>query len=157
MIFGFEKAQLDLDSDKVREMSRKLCRFMMKDERFLDFRPSQIAAASLLLAVNLNQSGVSSSRIFKQTPDLSSQKSMPYGDTTGLELGGQISGRRRTIMPFSLWDKAVEDLTGLNRQNDIKPIYKSLLQQLQQSESQIGKMMVMDQVLSPTPNLKIRA
>ena len=59
-------------------------------------------------------------------------------------------------MPFSLWDKAVEDLTGLNRQNDIKPIYKSLLQQLQQSESQIGKMMVMDQVLSPTPNLKIR-
>ena len=40
MIFGLEKAQLDLDSDKVRELSRKLCRFMLKDEKFLDFKPS---------------------------------------------------------------------------------------------------------------------
>ena len=40
MIFGFEKPQNGVDSDKTREMSRKLCRFMLKDELFLNYRPS---------------------------------------------------------------------------------------------------------------------
>ena len=58
MIYGFEKMESDINSKQIGDLSRKLCRFMQRDEQFLNFRPSQIAAASILLAVNLGQSNL---------------------------------------------------------------------------------------------------
>lgn len=79
-----------------------------------------------------------------------------------VEVGGEvISGTRRRealtkVVPLKLWDKAMEELTGLTRMRDIKPIYRDLLVVLSQSETPIGKVITTDPTLSPLPN-KVRA
>ena len=50
----------------------------------------------------------------------------------------------------------MEELTGLTRMRDIKPIYRDLLVVLSQSETPIGKVITTDPTLSPIPN-KVRA
>ena len=78
-----------------------------------------------------------------------------------MEVGGElVSARRREnltkVVPLKLWDKAMEELTGLTRMRDIKPIYRDLLVVLSQSETPIGKVITTDPTLSPIPN-KVRA
>lgn len=46
----------DEETQQIGDMASKLCRFMQRDEQFLRYRPSQIAAASLILALNLSES-----------------------------------------------------------------------------------------------------
>ena len=39
------------ETAQIGDMASKLCRFMQRDEQFLRYRPSQLAAASLILAI----------------------------------------------------------------------------------------------------------
>ena len=40
------------------ELAEQFCRFMQRESAFLSFKPSQIAAASLLFTINFSQSEV---------------------------------------------------------------------------------------------------
>lgn len=47
---------LDRDSDeRLTQIAVQLCKFSLSDERFLNFRPSQIAACALLISINILQ------------------------------------------------------------------------------------------------------
>lgn len=94
-------------------------------------------------------------------PDVYASKGLSFDTTIRMEVGGElVSARRREnltkIVPLKLWDKAMEELTGLTRMRDIKPIYRDLLVVLSQSETPIGKVITTDPTLSPIPN-KVRA
>ena len=50
-IFDYDREHEDYCSWKVGMLARDFCYFMQREVKFLQFRPSQIAAASLVLAV----------------------------------------------------------------------------------------------------------
>ena len=50
-IFDFDREEANYGSWKVGSMARDFCYFMQREAKFLQFRPSQIAAASIVLAV----------------------------------------------------------------------------------------------------------
>ena len=51
-IFSLDVGRDDT-SQYLRKLARNYCKYMQRDSRFLDFRPSQIASAALLFAINI--------------------------------------------------------------------------------------------------------
>ena len=84
---------------------------MMLNAEFLGFRPSQIGAASLLLAVKLNHSICDSEKSLKDRKILNSEPDLH-------------------ARPLKMWDPAVEKLTGLNVIRDVKPLYITLFNRI---------------------------
>ena len=84
---------------------------MMLNAEFLGFRPSQIGAASLLLAVKLNHSVCDREKNLKDRKILTSE----------LDLHAR---------PLKMWDPAVEKLTGLSVIRDVKPLYITLFNRI---------------------------
>ena len=56
-LFGLDNSKAKT-SKKLKALAAHYCRFMLQESLFLRFRPSQIAAASLLFSINLMKSDV---------------------------------------------------------------------------------------------------
>ena len=69
-------------------MASKLCRFMQRDEQFLRYRPSQIAAASLILALNLSESMFAKQIGMTPKADAQEAKGLDFEQTINVEVGG---------------------------------------------------------------------
>ena len=69
-------------------MASKLCRFMQRDEQFLRYRPSQIAAASLILALNLSESTFAKQIGMTPKPNGDIEKGLDNEQTISVEVGG---------------------------------------------------------------------
>ena len=69
-------------------MASKLCRFMQRDEQFLRYRPSQIAATSLILALNLSESQFAKQIGMTPKPDSYEEKGLNTDSTISVEVGG---------------------------------------------------------------------
>ena len=99
----------DEESAQIGDMASKLCRFMQRDEQFLRYRPSQIAAASLILALNLSESMFA--KQIGMTPKVSSsdEKSLNFEQTINVEVGG-IKKQKRQVktVPLKMWDRNME-------------------------------------------------
>ena len=52
-IFGVDQVGKDEDADMVSALARKVISIMIKDRSILNYKPSQIGAASLLLSLNI--------------------------------------------------------------------------------------------------------
>lgn len=58
-IYGIDQARkTDKSSIQLQKLARQYCRYMQRDSFFLNYRPSQIAASSMLFAINVSQSAV---------------------------------------------------------------------------------------------------
>ena len=58
-IFHMDLEESDIKAKEIGELSRRLCRFMIFSSSFLQYKPSQIAAASFLLGIKIGfSSGV---------------------------------------------------------------------------------------------------
>ena len=55
-IFDIDRENSDPYSKLIGQLARKICRHTLLDAKFLKYKPSHIAAASLVLAMNLNKS-----------------------------------------------------------------------------------------------------
>ena len=104
-IFGLDRVWDDEEAQGVAVEAEKLCFLMLEHSQFLDFRPSQIAAASLLLSIK-----------------------MRYYITLVKDAGPR-HGRNDVapIKPLKMWDERVEYLTGLSCSEDVEPLYTILL------------------------------
>ena len=65
-IFGIDSGIKDRKAHQLRTYSRQYCRFMQREPCFLNYCPSQIAAAALLLAINISKSDIAKSIGLKQ-------------------------------------------------------------------------------------------
>ena len=104
---------------------------MMRDAKFLNFLPSQQAAASLMMALNLTQaknidrtslkfkhfsSGELTDIFYKQKPSYD----IKVGSTTPLN--------KSSFLEYPIcWCKHMEKVTGLNSDTDILPVYLNLV------------------------------
>ena len=55
-IFGVDKVEEDADAEQISNLAYHYCIFMARSSHFLEYRPSQIAATAILLAVNISVS-----------------------------------------------------------------------------------------------------
>ena len=60
-IFGFDQGEKGSDAHQISGLAYKYCIFMQRTSRYLEFRPSQLASAALLLAINISVSTVAPS------------------------------------------------------------------------------------------------
>ena len=57
-IFGVDQVGQDEDSDMLSALAKKIITIMIKDKSYLNFKPSQIGAASILLSLNILDSPI---------------------------------------------------------------------------------------------------
>ena len=81
---------------------------MLLNGRFLQFKPSSIAAASLILSIKINDE---------------------------FESGNRSSSHFSMAEAERVWNKNVEELTGLRFSNDIKSVYCKLISKVRKSST----------------------
>jgi len=91
-------------------MASKLCRFMQRDEQFLRYRPSQLAAAALILALNLSESIFAKQIGMTPKPDAYEKKGLDFEQTINMEIGGVKAEKQKNVkaVPLKMWDRSME-------------------------------------------------
>lgn len=102
---------------------------MQRDSAFLNFRPSQIAAASILFAINVSLSKVASSIGVKKIEELA-LKSLFFETAIHMEVAGKKVAEKNAKSPLRYWNDSVEKLTAMKRGADINAAYKELVERL---------------------------
>ena len=102
---------------------------MQRESCFLDFRPSQIAAAALLFAINMTQSPIAKVCKVENIEDLK-LKSLFFGSAIYMEIGGVKVDEEDDNCPLRMWNSSVEKLTYIQKSRDIEPCYAQLVESL---------------------------
>jgi len=55
-IYGMDQVQRDREAYAINFLARNFCRSLLRSPSYLSLKPSQVAAAALLLAINLSSS-----------------------------------------------------------------------------------------------------
>ena len=126
-LFGIRDTS-DTHVMQVRTLTSQYCRFMYRESCFLALKPSQIAAASLMLAVNISQSFLSQAILGLEPIPLDYFKScieeeMKARDWSHSREAGQKS-------PLHRWTGTIERITQVSREKDLKVSYCILVERL---------------------------
>ena len=68
--FGIDNVSKDSNSKEIFKLAHMYLRFIQLDSQFLEFKPSQQAAVSVILAFNISQSPVATKIGLKKIPEL---------------------------------------------------------------------------------------
>lgn len=98
------------ETAQIGDMASKLCRFMQRDEQFLRYRPSQLAAAALILALNLSESIFAKQIGMTPKPDAYEKKGLDFEQTINMEIGGVKAEKQKNVkaVPLKMWDRSME-------------------------------------------------
>ena len=98
---------------------------MLRSSSFLNYRPSQIASASILMAINISISTNASELNLKQLNEFDLYEKVFDPDV-------QSSSSIKTVSkdPLRHWSCAVKKVTGISADRDIRPTYDDLLTDL---------------------------
>ena len=114
-IFGIDSGQNNKHASQIRTIAKQYCRFMQREAHFLNYRPSQIAAASLLLAINISVSDVAPLVGIKQIQELQ-MKSLFFETAIYLEIAGVKIEEKDAKCPLRMWNSSVEKLTCVKKE-----------------------------------------
>jgi len=131
-LFNRSEATLNRDENKngpfsyakkfnadVCSMARYLCRFSLRFSVFLDYRPSQIASACLMLALNaLGQKSELELGQFETSSNLSDEQ-MFDTDINDIKVADHCI--------LNKWSDKICALTGLDRADDVRGAYSTLI------------------------------
>ena len=128
-LFGIDQEKKDNSTNRITSLARDFCRYMLREAKFLRYRPSQLAAAALMLSINICKSNVAHVAGVTKIPNM--KMSIIYETLfihTEIESGERIEERSDNSCPLHIWSNPVEKLTSLKREPDIKPAYKELIE-----------------------------
>ena len=111
-IFGLDKYQKSKTAAYVNKLARHFCNDFLKLEKYLSYKPSQVAAVSLLMAMNIYQSKVSEQ--LKLTRIEGVRKKFFYKNFTMPE-------DPKMYGPLAEWNDKVEELTRLPKRDLARP------------------------------------
>ena len=132
-LFGIDQERNDKRARQVANLARDYCKCMQREALFLDFRPSQNAAASLLLAINVSQSGVAPALGIKRIPPLEMKSLLNEALSVHDELAAGFTAESNAAGPITKWNSAIEKLTFLKRDSNVGPAYSALIEYLNES------------------------
>ena len=102
---------------------------MQRESQFLNFRPSQLASASLLFAINISISNVAPTIKIRKIHELQ-LKSLFFETAILLEIAGVKIEEDTVKCPLKMWNESVQKLTFVKKEEDIKPCYRALVESL---------------------------
>ena len=132
-LFGIDGKKQDKNAHQIADLARNYCRFMQREALFLDYKPSVIAASSLVLAINISQSEVAPSIGVKRIPELKMQSILFETLTIHAELSAGLLDEQDTTSPLRIWNPSVEKLTLIKKEASIRPVYTALIEKLNES------------------------
>merc|ERR1712226_55081 len=137
-LFGIDQETLDHDFKQVGFTARQFVKYMQRYGQFLKYKPSQLAAAAIVLSINLNLSKVGPSVGLKKLRGNQVQRlvqgTLPVNIMA--ELTGAIDSKYSSSVAhennhaLSIWTDKIAELTGLDSQTDFAEIYTALLKHL---------------------------
>ena len=108
-----------LDSDEylsIRAWAANYCSLLQRETIYLELRPSQVAAASLMFAVNM----------VDQSARIQGETTFAPVIARRLELGGLKNGALPIEDYTGLWTPEIEKLTSVSYQYEIAPLLEVL-------------------------------
>ena len=146
-MLGLDSEASDPDMKQVGFTARQFCKYVQRYGQFLEYKPSQIAAAAIVLSVRLNLSPVGPSVGLKPLRgDVVRQlvARIEYDSMGSAEEGRVFQPKRTKKMigtlptddhlriggPLSLWTPNLAQLTGLSAVGDVSQPYQTLLYHL---------------------------
>ena len=140
-LFGIDQETLDHDFKQVGFTARQFVKYMQRYGQFLQWKPSQLAAAAIVLSINLNLSKVGPSVGLKALRGDQVQRlvqgTLPVNVIA--ELTGAVKQAQKQTPyiktsinsdPLSIWTNKIAELTGLDSHRDFAEIYTALMNHL---------------------------
>ena len=119
-VFGVDQEYENEESRMVGDLARRLLRCMVGHSAFLRFKTSQMAAAALMLAMNILQSPIALRLgLPVRLPNI-------YAKSAFSEVAG-VPDEEVSKCPLRYWNAGVRRLTSKCVGKDIKPCYKVLI------------------------------
>ena len=107
----------------VRDWASKLSLHFQREAEYLEFRPSQVAAACLMFAINIVDQGA----------EVAGQKPVTPEIAASLEIRGLKSPYLQITEFAGLWTQEVRELTDLTFRADIVPALEAVQKLVQES------------------------
>lgn len=112
----------------VAGVGRFLCKLALRSVDFLNFMPSQIAAAAALLALNaVDKSPATDCKLYE---DSAAQENLSMFDSEFSISDGMSLAPEEPPCVLTNWSAKMTQLTGLNRTDDVRPAYARLIKKL---------------------------
>ena len=113
------------------DLAREFSKFSLQYGEFLDYHPSQNAAAALLLAINICQSKDCGTLVSNRVTHQEVQ-ALIYRTFESHEKILSGVGADKTS-PLQYWLAPIEKLTQLGKEKEVKPAYKTLIRAVNES------------------------
>ena len=124
-IFGLDKYRSSKDANMVNILARDFCKVFLKSQNYLKFKPSEIAAAALMISINVFQSSIASELSLKKLKHLMRHAHFK-ACTTKEDL--------KAYGPLAEWNAEVEQLTQLKRESGLRQTYTLILDYLNKNQ-----------------------
>ena len=108
-------------------MARYLCKLALRYSCFLEYKQSEIAAACLILALNVTEMSGSDS-------DQGQFEKETCGSSSDAFMSDISSSVEPSICVLSKWTNSIVAITGMSRGGEIRSAYTSLVSTLQEQE-----------------------
>ena len=95
---------------------------MLRQRVYLTLKPSQVAAAALILAINISTSDLAPKLGIQKMHDLN-LKSLFFENVINIEMDGVRQKNKNELCPLKIWNKVVRRTTQMSIKKDLKPAY----------------------------------
>ena len=96
---------------------------MQRQAEFLDYRPSQNAAAAILLSVNICKSNLAPAACVEKIPEYKISSLIYVTLMIHKDNEANTEEIDDSTCPLRIWNKSIEKLTYLKKDSDVKPAY----------------------------------
>ena len=145
-IMNLDSQQNELH-EQICNLAHQFCLTSLKDKVSLELRPSTIAAASILLAINISKSSICETVGLLQLDEINShQESSLLTPSMDADLSPTSPTKAPKLCssgPLKLWSSAIANITQISATQDIQPVYITLLSLL--NKSKFGGLLSEDQ------------
>ena len=124
-IYNLDQTKRDREAFALNYLARNFCRSMLRSRHYLNLKPSQIAAASLILAINLSTSDLAPKVGLRKMQDLN-LKSLFFENVINIEMDGVRQKFKSEACPLKMWNKVVRRTTEMTIARDLRPAYVQL-------------------------------
>lgn len=100
---------------------------MLRQRVYLTLKPSQVAAAALILAINISTSDLAPKLGIQKMHDLN-LKSLFFENVINIEMDGVRQKNKNELCPLKIWNKVVRRTTQMSIKKDLRPAYIAMCQ-----------------------------
>lgn len=117
-IFNLDQVKKDKEAFAINYFSRNFIRCILRQKEYLSLKPSQVAAAALILAINISTSDLAPKLGIQKMHDLN-LKSLFFENVINIEMDGVRQKNKNELCPLKIWNKIVRRTTQMSIKKDL--------------------------------------